>query len=161
MQRVADVLDQEATLGIDINGDGEISIGDDFSPDGIATNGVIEDNQTLSGSLEVEGDRDWFAIDLSAGDEIIVNLTGDFDTVLSVEDSTGNELAFDDDGGEGFNSSLSFEVAENDTYYLIAAAYADNYMGDYQLETLNLSGLFDDLDSIFNGIAPATDETIA
>ncbi len=48
----------------------------------------------------------------------------EFDCYLRVEDSTGKQLAENDDGGEGLNSRLRFAPPKDDVYQIIATSFA-------------------------------------
>jgi hypothetical protein len=68
-----------------------------------------------------------------AGRSYTIDLVGPFDTYLRIEDSTGRNLAQDDDGGDGLNSRLTFRPERNDTYRVIATSCGPNTVGDYTL----------------------------
>lgn len=57
----------------------------------------------------------------------------DFDTYLRVEDSTGNQLAEDDDGGGGLNSLIRLKADKDDAYKIIATTFGPNASGNYSL----------------------------
>ena len=111
--------------------------GGDYSND-INTVGSLTLNQTESSQLETRGDRDWFAIDLTAGTtyNITLNGVGRFgvrDTFLRIYDDAGVFITQDDDSGLGLNSALSFSATETGTYFIEAASYFNFYSGNYNL----------------------------
>src|SRR5947208_6055817 len=55
-----------------------------------------------------------------------------FDPYLRLEDSSGKELAFDDDGGGFPNAKLIFKAPKDDTYKIIATTFAPA-TGNYTL----------------------------
>lgn len=65
-------------------------------------------------------------IDGQEGETIIISLTSpDFDTYLILEDDQGNELAFNDDGGDGLNSRIGpFILPYSGSYTVVATSYA-------------------------------------
>ena len=74
------------------------------------------------------------SIKMSKDKTYIIDLESrDFDAYLRVEDSAGNKLAQDDDGGEGLNSRIRFMPPKNDTYQLIATTFAGG-TGAYTLK---------------------------
>ncbi len=85
------------------------------------------------------GDVDYFAIDLVAGESMIVTVTPfdnidftDPDTILGVFDVGGTMLAFDDNGGVGNGSLLVFAPDTSDTYYIgISGGGDDDFNGDH------------------------------
>jgi large repetitive protein len=107
------------------------------SPDATATaitlNGGSTGSGSASGTLEVAGDRDVFAVTVGDG-TLAIDLDGinGLDTYLRVYNASGTQIASDDDGGPGYSSALSIEVTAG-TYYLSAGSYADSYTGDFTL----------------------------
>ena len=89
-------------------------------------------NPTRSGRFH----DDYLLDDLSAGQEVQLNLDGSFDTYLQlINGATGEVIAFNDDGGPGLNSELNFTV-ENDVDYLVrATSFGSSVTGDYNLTT--------------------------
>lgn len=95
---------------------------------------------SVSNTLEVAGDRDWFQVDLVAGQSYQFNLDGDntngtslSDTYLRFYDTDGLTLIAENDDTNGLFSQLTVEATTTGTYYLSAAAFADFYTGDYTL----------------------------
>ena len=110
----------------------------DGSDNGIATTSRVDIGQTVTGTLDMPGDRDWYAVTLTAGQGYDFALTsnGDgtlHDTILYVYDQYGNQIAQDDDGGLNHNSDLKFAVPTTGTYYIAAAAFNDGQHGSYTL----------------------------
>ncbi len=84
------------------------------------------------------GDTDIVAVTLVAGRSYVIDLRGTGaspvgDTILSVMDASGAQVAFDDDGGEGSNSALTFVPTVGGTYYLQAGSFLGSYPGGYRL----------------------------
>src|ERR1043165_5140217 len=70
---------------------------------------------------------------MKAGTTYIIDLKSpDFDSVLRLEDSTGKQLAFDDDGGGFPDARITFAATKDDTYKIIATCY-DGKVGEYTL----------------------------
>ena len=58
-------------------------------------------------------DQDWYAVRIPSGGKLLRVWTGgDRDTEISLYDTEGNQLAADDDSGEGGNASISYEASE-------------------------------------------------
>lgn len=85
-------------------------------------------------SLAATGtDVDFFAIQLDENDVITAVTTplaypfGDPDTYMALFDSTGYELAYNDDSGDGYGSMLQWAVVpgEAGTYYIAVTGYGD------------------------------------
>jgi serralysin len=103
---------------------------------------TIDVDSSLTGILETNDDIDWIAVDLVAGQNYTISLSGSGsspvnDTYLrlyspgSTNTSTGTMVAFNDDGGLGLNSQLSFTATTDGTYYIDARSFDGNYSGEY------------------------------
>ena len=109
-------------------------VADDY-PATTATGAVVQVGGSATGEIETPGDTDWFAVELSAGREYLIDLEGwrtdggtlDDPVLPGIYDVDGTLIdgATDDDGGEGLNSRVSFEAPETGTYYIAAGAYED------------------------------------
>jgi serralysin len=98
-------------------------------------------NTPLHGVIDTYADRDWFKVQLNAGTDYVVNLSG-FDggggtlddPVLTLHDATGAQVAFNDDVSfESFDSQLIVHPTTSGTYFLEAGEYADFSGGSYTL----------------------------
>ncbi len=70
----------------------------------------------------------------TSGDEITVDLTGDFDTYLELIGPAGNEVTRDDDGGEGSAARLDgVRLPTSGRYTLIARGFSSSGAGRYRL----------------------------
>jgi hypothetical protein len=92
---------------------------------------------TVTGTL-VEGAStpgNDYSLFLSAGEEVIIRLDGEFDTVIDLfraADRDGDPIASDDDGGDGLNSLLVFRASETGEYIVRARALGEGG-GAYRL----------------------------
>jgi len=134
------------------------------------TKAVLEGDSSVgsfSGKLDSAGDHDWIKVNLSFGGTYNFYLcflnTGsvtDGDSQLRVFDATGALLAFNDDGGVGVNSALTFVAPSTGTFFIDVGDYQDNNTGTYSLFVSRFFGvdkeLTDDLD-VYTGL---TDERI-
>ena len=76
-----------------------------------------------------------YKLKLKKGDKIVISMkSGDFDSVVVVEDSKNNVLTFNDDDPDGgtLNSRLVWTAPAEDEYRIIATCL-DKKHGDYQL----------------------------
>jgi len=98
------------------------------TPLALDTNG----NGSATGTLEVAGDRDVFAITFEAGGSVTLKLDaiGDLDTYLRLYDANGQLVGENDDSNGTLNSELTTTVQAG-LYYLAAGAYSDAGTGDY------------------------------
>jgi len=123
-----------------------------------ATGYSMSVGDTFSGSLNTTGDRDWVAITLSAGQSVDIGLTGApsghgtlSDPYLRVYDGSGSQLAFNDDGGRGYESQLSFTASSGGTYFIGVGAWGDRYTGTYRISvTEDVPPAVADLDTLAN-----------
>ena len=97
------------------------------------------------------GDIDYFRVSVRSAGRLVASTTGGTDTYgyiyIDIEDSSGNVLALDYDGGADFNFVMS-AVVEPGTYYIRVLGYSTSATGAYAL-TLHLDG-----DSIPSGAIP-------
>ena len=115
-------------------------------PNDASTNAILAVEESFSGLLEFEGDRDWIKADLVGGSVYNVTLEGDQsassgdeqilpleDPHLRLFDGRGNLIAENDDL-EGRNSGLTnLSVDETGTYFFSAGAYGGSGVGKYIL----------------------------
>ena len=118
---VADADEEEATSGggnttTTTPSDGSIGYGD-----------------TISANLR-SGNEDEWVFEGSGGDIITISLTASFDTYLELIDEDGNQVAFNDDGGQGLNSMIdNFRLPADGTYTIIARGFSNRASGIYNL----------------------------
>ena len=108
---------------------------------------TISVNQNLRGQLRrTDGDNplrlahfrdDYRLSGVSPGQQVQVNLnSGVFDTYLQLVDaSTGSLINFDNDGGKGLNSQLTFQVKPGVDYLIRVTSYETRATGNYTLKT--------------------------
>ena len=123
--------------------------GEDFSA-GASTSGRVAVGDTATGNVGSNGDRDWFAVELVAGRTYVIDLRGSRtdDGTLSdpylggIHDSDGNLIprTTNDDGGQGYNSRVTFTATESGTHYIAAgAAGVFSGQGTYEVEVTDTS----------------------
>ena len=102
-------------------------------PDDTTTTGEVDVGGSVTGNIDFSGDRDWFAVELDAGQTYRFDLEGE-DTgrgslrdpyLRGIYDADGNEIpdTRNDDGGEGDNARVTFTPDADGTYYVAAAAF--------------------------------------
>jgi serralysin len=107
-------------------------------PGSTSTTATVTVGSTTSSAIDTNGDHDWYAVTLAAGESITVTLTGggNLDTYLNVYDPTGTTiLASNDDivAGQNQNSRLTFYAQTAGTYYIDVGAWHDQSTGTYDL----------------------------
>ena len=102
---------------------------------------------TATGRIGSNGDRDWFAVELVAGRSYVIDLRGSptGDGTLNdphlrgIYDADGNLIprTTNDDGGQGYNSRLTFTATESGPHHIAAGAYSGQ--GTYEVEVTDTS----------------------
>ncbi|MBK8975282.1 MAG: pre-peptidase C-terminal domain-containing protein [Planctomycetes bacterium] len=96
------------------------------------------------GDVNPAGDSDWWQIQVTAPITLSLETgpgasTPISDTTLRLRDATGLELAFDDDGGNGLYSLITYAVTPG-TYYADVQGFGSN-VGQYTLDVTALSSV--------------------
>jgi hypothetical protein len=73
-----------------------------------------------------------FQIELLSQKSLVIQTSSSIDTKGSILDSFGNEIAYDDDGGENNNFKIEREL-EAGTYYIKVEGYNSDISGDYSI----------------------------
>ena len=105
---------------------------DDYA-NGPETEGIVEVDRNIEGALEVEGDRDWFRVNLADNRFYDLSITGKslIDPYLRLYNQNG-ELITENDDHDGLNSAIkSFKPTITSTYYIEVGAYGDAGTGSY------------------------------
>jgi len=113
------------------------SADDDFA-DNASTSGRIEVPGTLQGSIEVADDRDWLALDLTAGQTYDIDIIGHSDQPLQLPQARllgpdGSQLAADGNSAGDAVVRIRHTAEASATHYLEVAATGDDATGGYQL----------------------------
>ncbi|MFN7306478.1 MAG: M10 family metallopeptidase C-terminal domain-containing protein, partial [Acetobacteraceae bacterium] len=97
----------------------------------------------VTGVLEVDGDHDWYAVDLVAGTRYQITLNGVAvdeygaleDPYLYLHNANGVLIAQNDDIRNGVlrNSRINWVATETGRYFLDAGAWDEKFVGGYQL----------------------------
>lgn len=135
---------------------------DDFgNSDAAATTLTLGPDDAVQqfGSIEVFGDRDVFAVEFPADGTVSVAVTADddffLDSLVRIRNASGDQIAFDDDGGLGLNSLARVPVSAGDTIFIDVGTFADASTGTYSLDVMLDQGLVI-TDDFVNTIAGAT-----
>jgi len=116
--------------------------GNDDYGDSPSTAGRLTVNNSASGELGDPGDRDWFAIDLTAGVRYQFNLQGDSlaDPFLFLRDASSSLIDYNDDKStSSLDSQITFTAETSGTHYLDVGSYYDAYTGTYTLSATTLN----------------------
>jgi len=102
---------------------------------GASYQGTIRANQTVNGNA-VNYSGDAYAFSGRAGDVISVSMIGtgySSDTYLVIYDQYCNEVAYDDDSGEGYSALINYAYLPSDGTYIIQARFFAGASGTYRL----------------------------
>ncbi len=93
-----------------------------------------------SDSLATSGDKDWFSIDLTAGQSYDLSLSGNTtgglaDPYLELHNANGVLIAQDNDSGPGSDALIHFTAPSTGLYYLVAASNQPGGTGNYKILT--------------------------
>jgi len=112
--------------------------------DTTGTSGSFNVGEFYHGSISTVGEADWIAVDLTMGEEYTIAIAGIGgltdslrDPYLRLRDSSGNEIAQNDDitSGDYRFSDLTFTATYTGTYYIDVQSFSDGsfsgYTGDY------------------------------
>lgn len=122
-------------------------VGDDFGDDISSAVTLATDGIAITGEFEAAGDRDFFAVEVVAGQtyqfQVFTNSSGIAgvtlnDSTLTLRDATGAEIGFDDDSGVGAGSVLIFTAETSGTVFLDIGEFGDNNTGVYQVSAQNI-----------------------
>ena len=117
-------------------GSGETPLDDGDSP---ATAIPLAVGTSIEGELSV-GDSDYFRVTVRSPGTLVASTTGSTNTYGVIEDSSGNILNENDDGGEGGNFRVS-AVVEPGTYYIRVRGFDASSTGAYTLTLQMEEGL--------------------
>ncbi|MBT7082472.1 MAG: hypothetical protein HN929_13590, partial [Chloroflexi bacterium] len=104
--------------------------------DNCATATITGLNSTTQGSIDPQGDWDYFKITTSNSGSLTAYTTGNTDTFGYLLDSScdvGTALVIDDDNGTDKNFQFNYDLEETTTYYIAIQHYEDQTTGDYTL----------------------------
>ncbi|MCI4660882.1 MAG: hypothetical protein MRY63_03550 [Neomegalonema sp.] len=94
--------------------------------------------QRVRGTIEGEGDRDWFGVTLTEGRTYTLHVDADSASATPLTDpmlflywSNGDFGGVNDDSRLGLNSALTFEAPYTGLYYFAATGAYDSNEGDY------------------------------
>lgn len=126
-------------------------------PGDSSTTSTLATAGSISGTVDIYGDADWYRFDVTSGQSYHIDLKGApsnagtlGDPFLALYDSDGSTLlALDDDSGTGLESQLTYTASSTETLFVAAAAYGTG-TGTYTLSTSSLSGVTDDYSADIN-----------
>jgi serralysin len=103
----------------------------------VTTAATIALDGTADGSIDRDGDHDFYKVTLVAGQSYLFQTlstggTGDVDTTITVRNAAGDELSYNDDR-TGTYSGIRFTATTSGTYYIDVGGWNDEETGAYKL----------------------------
>jgi Ca2+-binding RTX toxin-like protein len=119
---------------------------DDFAAN-TGTTGSVSVGASATGNLDFPGDHDWFRVQLVAGVQYTIDLTGSsagggslWDPYERLYNSSGTLLREDDDSAGSLNSRIDFTPTTSGTYFVDAGSFDDDSSGTYTVRVNGPSG---------------------
>jgi hypothetical protein len=113
--------------------------GDQLPPGADATSAAV--GGSVEGALQHQTDIDVFVFEAEAGVLYRIDVVLDTlaDSMLTLYDAGGSELAFNDDHGEGLASRIEWQAPASGAYYLAVQGWGDE-TGSYSLTIAQVGG---------------------
>jgi tetratricopeptide (TPR) repeat protein len=92
----------------------------------------FDSQQTLN---IARGDVHWFFVRSTESASVTVGTTGGLDTMITAFNESNNQIAEDDDSGEGSNARLTIQLEPNRQVYLRVRLYDSSGSGNYTIST--------------------------
>ena len=110
-------------------------IGRDDHSDDIGGATALSSSRPARGDLETEGDADYFSFRADRGVRYVIEarLLSHPDTIMELQDSSGYQIEFDDDGGSDGGSRIEWTAPDDGTYYVAVMGYDGVDTGTYEL----------------------------
>ena len=114
---------------------GSYGFNDDTSSADFVITGSINGNWTSSGGRSyTSSGNPKYTLSLPKSDSVEINLTSSVDTYLYLLNISGSVIAYNDDGGVGYNSKIVKSLSAG-TYTVVAATYSSGKSGSFTLTT--------------------------
>ena len=109
----------------------------------LATSAFAQDSVSVGDVIEGEADDETvdYEIELEEGQFIEVSIEADWDTYLELFNEDEESVAYNDDGGDGLQSLLVYNVEESGTYIIrvyACCAQSEPPRGDYELSVAEI-----------------------
>jgi hypothetical protein len=118
---------------------GSYSIAASYSAGGMASSTPLQLGASVSGNISAGGEY-WYSVRPTSNGNITVETSGSTDTYMYAYNSSNNELASNDDGGEGNNAKITIPASANQTYYFKVRGYSSTTTGAYRIVANFASG---------------------
>lgn len=118
----------------------------------------IEIPSTTQGNLEAPGEHDLFSFNAISGHHytFTVSLGSLSDSTLTLYNSSGSQLAFNDDANGGLGSQIEFTAVTSGVHFLEVSGFLDNRSGTYSLIASASGG--NNFDPVINDVSLNVEE---
>lgn len=102
----------------------------------ITSSALIAVGGSVDVTIDTVGDHDWYRVTLVAGTAYTIQTASNgsgTDAFLNLRNAAGMIIASNDDGGDGFNSLISFTATASGTYFIDAGTYNNLTAGSFRL----------------------------
>lgn len=130
-RRPLDVMDSNA-IGIDYDGT--------VIPPPVLFESIDVDGASIDGSIGVAGEVNIYTFDVTAFGEYIIETSGSSDTFITLfgPNDPLDQIAFNDDGGDGLNSNITLNLSAGQ-YFLAVRLFSPRTTGNYSIEVSSSS----------------------
>jgi hypothetical protein len=100
---------------------------------------AAQDGFTDTGTIDDDNPEEEFELFMAEGDTVTIAVTaisGDLDTTVTLYDSSGEEVAFNDDidtAGGDYDSQLVYTALFEDDYLIVVSSYDETTSGDFEI----------------------------
>lgn len=124
------------TISLSLGEPVNLSQGDQYEPDNsLAAASSITPNSSQQHSIIPSGDEDWLKIIVNQPSSLVLTTSGESgnDTVLTLYDSGGEQIDYNDDGGDGLYSKIEFSPLSSGIYYAKVRGYYSDTISNYNI----------------------------
>ena len=114
---------------------------------------------SVTGNIDPGTDEDYFSIQAPSAGTLTARSTGTTDTIGTLYDSDGNELAMDDDA-VGVNFEFSYQITSAGTYYVRVTSFSTDTVPSTGMYTLTTTFIADHGDTAAHATSVANGMTI-
>ena len=118
----------------------------DDHPNSIGSNTTVVPGVAVIGEVETGGDKDVYKVSGTTNSTYLIDLRGApsalgtlTDPIVTILDANGSQIAQNDDGGTGLDSSLTFTPSTSGDFFIQAGAFSTSLTGTYQLDIADIT----------------------
>ena len=93
----------------------------------------VQPGDVVDAAIDPAGEEDWYRFVAEQAPNHEIFTAGSMDTRCYLYDDRNQQIAEDDDAGEGLNCKMVQPLSAGRTYYVMVRAYSETVTGDYSL----------------------------